>query len=92
MGVECIVCEEWCPTSPKAIYLVPAEVVDAKGQTKTVKQPFVEPRLCTGCGACEFACPIKGKPAVYVTSAGETRSRSNQFLLPENLKGAGPGA
>ena len=83
MGIECIVCEEWCPTSPKAIYLVPAEVVDRNGETKAVKQPFVDPKLCTGCGACEYACPIKGSPAVYVTSAGETRSRANQFLLQE---------
>ncbi len=84
MGVECIVCEEWCPTSPKAIYLVPAEVADRNGETKTLKQPYVDPKLCTGCGACEYACPIKGSPAVYVTSAGETRSRTNQFLLKEN--------
>jgi polyferredoxin len=84
MATECIVCEEWCPTSPKAIYLVSAEVVDRNGLAKTVKQPFVDPKLCTGCGACEFACPIKGSPAVYVTSAGETRSRTNQFLLQEN--------
>ena len=84
MAIECIVCEEWCPTSPKAVYLVPAEVVDRSGQTKTVKQPFVDPKLCTGCGACEYACPIKGSPAIYVTSAGETRSRTNQFLLKEN--------
>jgi polyferredoxin len=84
MGIECIVCEEWCPTSPKAVYLVPAEAVDRNGGTKTVKQPFVDPKLCTGCGACEYACPIKGSPAVYVTSAGETRSRTNQFLLKEN--------
>jgi len=84
MGIECIVCEEWCPTSPKAIYLVPAEVVDRNGETKTVKQPFVDPTLCTGCGACEYACPIKGSPAIYVTSAGETRSKTNQFLLKEN--------
>jgi polyferredoxin len=84
MATECIVCEEWCPTSPKAIYLVSAEVVDRQGQTKTVKQPFVDPKLCTGCGACEYACPIKGSPAIYVTSAGETRSRTNQFLLQEN--------
>jgi len=84
MGIECIVCEEWCPTSPKAIYLVPADVVDRNGETKTVKQPFVDPRLCTGCGACEYACPIKGSPAIYVTSAGETRSKTNQFLLKEN--------
>jgi len=84
MGIECIVCEEWCPTSPKAIYLVPTDVVDRNGETTTVKQPFVDPRLCTGCGACEYACPIKGSPAIYVTSAGETRSRANQFLLKEN--------
>ena len=83
MATECIVCEEWCPTSPKAIYLVLAEVVDRQGRTKTVKQPFVDPKLCTGCGACEYACPIKGSPAVYVTSAGETRSRTTQFLLQE---------
>jgi len=84
MATECIVCEEWCPTSPKAIHLVPADVVDSTGETKTVKQPYIDPRLCTGCGACEYACPIKGSPAVYVTSAGETRSRANQFLLQEN--------
>jgi formate hydrogenlyase subunit 6/NADH:ubiquinone oxidoreductase subunit I len=84
MGIECIVCEEWCPTSPKAIYLVPAEVADRHGEPKTVKQPFVDPTLCTGCGACEYACPIKGSPAIYVTSAGETRSKTNQFLLKEN--------
>jgi len=79
--------EEWCPTSPKAIYLVPAEVADRNGETKTVKQPFVDPKLCTGCGACEYACPIKGSPAIYVTSAGETRSRANQFLLKETSPG-----
>jgi ferredoxin len=84
MGVECIVCEEWCPTSPKAIYLIPTDVVDRNGETKTLKQPYVDPKLCTGCGACEYACPIKGSPAIYVTSAGETRSRANQFLLKEN--------
>jgi polyferredoxin len=84
MGIECIVCEEWCPTSPKAIYLVATEVADRNGETKTVKQPFVDPKRCTGCGACEYACPIKGSPAVYVTSAGETRSKTNQFLLKEN--------
>ncbi len=84
MATECIVCEEWCPTSPKAIHLVPADVPGRDGGTKSVKQPYIDPRLCTGCGACEYACPIKGSPAVYVTSAGETRSRANQFLLPEN--------
>jgi polyferredoxin len=82
MATECIVCEEWCPTSPKAIFLLDADVTTADGRTKSVKRPQVDPSRCTGCGACEYACPVKDRPAVYVTSVGESRSRSNQFILP----------
>ncbi|MFB3779769.1 MAG: DUF6599 family protein [Bryobacteraceae bacterium] len=83
MATDCIVCEEWCPTSPKAIYLQPADVVDSSGAVKRVRQPYVDPRLCVGCGACEFACPVRDRPAIYVTSIGESRSATNQILLPE---------
>ena len=82
MATDCIVCEEWCPTSPKAIYLVTADVLDAGQVTKTVRQPHVDPKRCIGCGACEYACPVKDRPAVYVTSVGESRSKTNQFILP----------
>ena len=81
MATECIVCEEWCPTSPKAIYLRPAEVVGAEGNAKNVRQPYLDPARCVGCGACEYACPVQDRPAVYVTSIGESRSRTNQILL-----------
>jgi polyferredoxin len=90
MATECIVCEEWCPTSPKAIYLQPAEVVDADGKTKTVRQPRVDPKRCTGCGACEYACPVHDRPAVYVTSIGESRSKSNQILLDRGPRPGSP--
>jgi polyferredoxin len=81
MATDCIVCEEWCPTSPKAVYLRSAEVADAAGNTKQIRQPYIDPARCVGCGACEYVCPIKDRPAVYVTSAGESRSRANQILL-----------
>jgi polyferredoxin len=86
MAIDCIVCEEWCPTSPKAIYLQSAEVLDVHGQSKTVKQPRVDPERCVGCGACEYACPLQDRPAVYVTSIGESRSTTNQILLTQRRK------
>jgi len=81
MATDCIVCEEWCPVSPKAIYVQEAQVIDSAGNTKTLKQPRVDPSRCVGCGACEFACPLQENPAVYVTSIGESRSPSSQILL-----------
>ena len=81
MATDCIVCEEWCPVSPKAIYVEEAEVVDSTGKTKTLQQPRVDPSRCVGCGACEYACPLQDRPAVYVTSIGESRSPSSQILL-----------
>jgi polyferredoxin len=86
MATECIVCEEWCPTSPKAIYLVKAEVIDAQGKPKQLQQPHVDPTRCVGCGACEFACPVKDRPAVYVSGIGESRSPTNQILLQRATK------
>ena len=81
MAKECIVCEEWCPTTPKAIHLRPAEVFDRQGKPTQVRQPYLDPEKCVGCGACEYACPVKDSPAVYVTSIGESRSKTNQILL-----------
>ncbi|UCE23328.1 MAG: 4Fe-4S binding protein [Candidatus Zixiibacteriota bacterium] len=88
MATPCIVCEEWCPTSPKAVYLQEETVYDSKGNAVAVKRPYVDPHLCTGCGACEFACPISDRAAIYLTSAGETRSVKNQFLLEKNRRKA----
>ncbi|MFQ6008986.1 MAG: 4Fe-4S binding protein [Candidatus Zixiibacteriota bacterium] len=81
MATPCIVCEEWCPTSPKAVYLREDVAYDRQGREVPVKRPYVDPDLCTGCGACEFACPVSDRAAIYLTSVGESRSPDNQILL-----------
>ena len=89
MSTECMVCEEWCPTTPKAIYLRAAEAFDSSGRAVAVRQPYVDPARCVGCGACEYACPVKDRPAIYVTAIGESRAKANQILLE---RGAGQAA
>ncbi len=72
-GVPCIVCEELCPTPQKAIRFREVSVQNELGETVRVKQPYVIDELCIGCGICENKCPLPGRSAILVTSAGESR-------------------
>jgi len=80
-GRECLICEEHCPLPKKAIYFKDVEVTSRDGVPVVLKQPYVDPDLCTGCGICEAKCVFKDRPAVRVTSANETRHPANQPIL-----------
>lgn len=80
-NAPCIVCQEHCPTSPKAIYLKTEKVPRPDGGEISVQLPYVDLRLCVGCGICEYKCPVQGLPAICTISAGETRSPKNKILL-----------
>jgi len=80
-ATPCIMCEEVCPTPKKAIWFDKVQVRDRKGKVITLQQPRVDLELCIGCGICEAKCPVLGRPAIYVSNVGESRSKENQLLL-----------
>jgi MauM/NapG family ferredoxin protein len=65
-GADCLVCEEHCPVSPKAITFLDQETLNLQGEKVKVKLPVVVPERCIGCGHCEYVCPVGGAAAVRV--------------------------
>ncbi len=77
----CLVCEEHCPTPKKAIWVEQVQVAKRDGTVITLGRPHVDIDLCIGCSICESVCTIVDKPAIHVTSIGESRSKENRFAL-----------
>ena len=81
METPCVVCEEVCPVTPKAIGTYDEEITRWDGKKVTLNRPYMRPELCIGCGICERECPVVDDAAVYVTAVGETRSKDRSLLL-----------
>jgi formate hydrogenlyase subunit 6/NADH:ubiquinone oxidoreductase subunit I len=79
--IPCIVCEEMCPTDPKAITLTVVEERRPDGVTVRLQKPQVVPSLCVGCGICENRCPVGEQAAIRVSSVGESRDPLNRMIL-----------
>jgi MauM/NapG family ferredoxin protein len=81
MERPCIVCEETCPVSPKAIHLEEAVQATRDGGAVRLQRPVVDPARCIGCGVCEHECPMNGLRAIRVTADNESRDRGHAILL-----------
>ena len=79
-GIECLVCEEHCPTGKKAIIMEEKDVL-VDGELRRLKFPKVIDKLCIGCGICETKCPVEGASAIRIINEGESR-RERAELLP----------
>lgn len=58
---SCGACAEVCPTS----------AISLKDIGNNLEIPEIKEGHCIGCGACEFACPVKNKDAIYINGLEE---------------------
>ncbi|MGD9017270.1 MAG: 4Fe-4S binding protein [Desulfobacterales bacterium] len=68
---KCLVCDEVCPfgaVSLKTVEGIPAQV------------PFVDERRCTGCGFCEYHCPVASEKAIQVAPMEALRLDAGSFV------------
>lgn len=75
-GTDCAACSEHCPT--KAVHTI--------SYGDNLRLPEVTRDLCIGCGACEYACPVR--PDKAITVAGHRRH--GRARKPVATKAAAP--
>ncbi|MCX5708782.1 MAG: 4Fe-4S binding protein [Candidatus Omnitrophica bacterium] len=70
-GEPCLVCEEHCPIPEKAIKL---RKVIVNG--KEVLRPYLNLKLCVGCGICQTKCPVRPERAIKVYPVRVTHGKA----------------
>ena len=62
MDTSCVVCEEVCPVSPKAIFTRNVEVTDRWGATLELKRPYIDPGQVHRLRHLRARMPRQGRP------------------------------
>jgi ferredoxin len=73
---DCGACSEHCPT--KAVHMIPYK--------NDLVIPEVREGYCVGCGACEYACPVRPNRAIYV-EGNEIHSTAKKNVEKEKIIG-----
>ena len=68
-GTDCAACSEHCPT----------KAVTTRPFRDNLRLPVLDQNLCIGCGACEYACPVKPVKAILVTGR-QTHARAQKLV------------
>jgi MauM/NapG family ferredoxin protein len=74
----CLVCDEVCPYDA-------IELRRVDGQAVAV--PFVEARRCSGCGYCEYHCPVQADAAIVVGPLDALRLADGSYRGQGRLQG-----
>lgn len=75
---QCLVCFEVCPYA--AVELKREEGIP-------VPVPEIIRHKCSGCGACEYHCPVQGDSAVVVRPAEAMRIRKGSYIARGGARG-----
>ena len=62
METPCVVCEEVCPVSPKAIYSREVTITKRDGNPITLRRRYVDPALCIGAAFANTNAPSPTRP------------------------------
>lgn len=75
----CLICDEACPFNAISSF---NETI----RGTTLLRPFVDERICTGCGLCEERCPVTGPAAIQIFAHGEERQARGSYITTEKKR------
>ncbi len=75
---RCQICDEVCPYNAIYVHREPGHKVGL---------PVVDLKRCTGCGACEEKCPVKGESDIVVLPRGELRLARGSYVAEARARG-----